>query len=415
VSQLPEMPATGWPEQGYDPSAYPGQGEATPQYEQQQAPAEVWQQDTQPDWNARPDSYPQAGYGQAAGYPQQGFPMQQAAAEESGLPTEFDHLFRDSTPDSRRAIDRQKPAVGGAAPGYLNGMHQPAAEPVAPPQQAEPQPQPKPFPMPADPYQAAQAQAQQGQQYGSGQYAQADYAPAEYAQSGYGGDYGYNGGVPENGGFDGGSGPGGFGGPGGVGRNKKPLLIGGALAVVAVIGIVLALNGGGGSNGNTPGAAGSPSASVSKLTDKQQADQVYQLIQQSGQLRSAANTAVIEVNGCKDLSAAQTALTDTATKRQAQADGVAKLDVSKIKNGAQLIAQLQAAWSASAQYDNAYAQIAGDLQGGTCKTSAVKKDSNYKSANTAAGAADTAKAQAAQLWNDNAVPLGETQVSEEKL
>src|SRR5258708_33188590 len=106
------MPAAGWPDQGYEPAA-----------------DQPWQQDTQPDWGAQPQGHAQHGYAQqefaqqeyAQGYQQQGFPapaqgIAEAANADSGLPTEFDHLFRDSTPDSRRAIDRQKPAIGAAVP-----------------------------------------------------------------------------------------------------------------------------------------------------------------------------------------------------------------------------------------------------------------------------------------------------------
>src|SRR5436305_175091 len=135
---MPEMPAPGWSEQDYDPSAYPRQAEAQPAQS-----AAVWQQDTEPDWGASQQGYPENEYpqeyrgqeyqGQAypeQSYPQQGYQGQSyqeqsypaysapaaapEAAEGSGLPTEFDHLFRDSTPASRRAIDRQMPMVGGA-------------------------------------------------------------------------------------------------------------------------------------------------------------------------------------------------------------------------------------------------------------------------------------------------------------
>lgn len=424
MSQLPEMPAAGWPDQGYEPAADP-----------------QWQQDTQPDWGGQQQGYPaqqeyqaQAPEYQAQqGYPQQGYPAQQqwaghaeptmvvppqAAAEaESGLPTEFDHLFRDSTPDSRRAIDRQKPAVGGANPGYLNGVQQAEAAPqpaAAAPDQAAAAAQAAQY-QAFQQYPQQQAEQYQPDQYQAEQYQGAQYQGGQYAQAEYQQPPGYGGGDFNNGDFNGGGfdngGPGG--GAGGILAKRRPLIIGGAIALVAVIGIVIAMSGGGSA---TPTATNSPSASSApKLSAKQQADQIYALIQQSGQLRSDANTAVIDVNGCKNLADAQTALTTTAQKRQAQADGVAKLDVSGIQNGSQLASQLQAAWSASAQYDNAYAQIAGDMQGG-CKTSAVKKDSNYKSASQAAGSADTAKSQAAQLWNDNvAKVLGESQVTEAKL
>jgi hypothetical protein len=406
VSQMPEMPAAGWAEQDYDPSAYPRQAEAQPAQS-----AVGWQQDTEPDWGASQQGYAGNDYAAQQQYPQQQYPEyppQQAAAQDagSGLPTEFDHLFRDSTPDSRRAIDRQKPMVGGAGAGYLAGSQSAAMPEAAMPDQTAVAPQSGAYQQPFPP---------QGEQYGE-QYGEQFPGPAPAAYQGaefQGGPY-----VPADYQQGGGSG-GGFGGGGTVAdrlrRNPKPLIIGGAVALAAIIGIVIATSGG--SSGKTPVAStsGAPTAPAGKTSPKQQADQIYQLIQQSGQLRSDANTAVVDVNGCQNLANAASMLSSTAQKRQAQADNVGKLDVSGIQNGAQLVGQLKAAWTASAQYDNAYAAIAGDVQHG-CKSSAVHKDSNQNAAASAASAADTAKAQAAQLWNDNvATPLGESQVSSDKL
>lgn len=466
MSQLPETPAAGWSEQDYDPSAYgrpeevpPSQGAAPqqvtpeqqmplqqqPQYSQAQT---GWQQDTEPDWGASQQGYPgpseygaQPGYGagqpQASYAPQPGYGAGQAdpmMAQDtgSGLPNEFDHLFRDSTPDSRRAIDRQKPMIGGAAPGYMQAAQQgaqqaeaaPAGEGAGAEQMAAPQgsafqqypQQQSGFPQAEQyengPYQGTQQQYQnpdyqaaqfQGAQFQSGQYAQ---QPTGYPQDSmpYGG----------SGGYDDGSGYGGPGGGGGL-RNRKGLIIGGAVAVVAVIGIVIAVANSGSGSGHPNAGSGTPTTAASKATPKQQADQIYQLIQQSPQLRSDANTGVIDVNGCKNLADAQTLLSATAQKRQAQADSVAKIDVTGIANGAELVSQLKAAWTASAQYDSAYAQIATDLQG-NCKPSAVKKDQNYQTSNQQAVAADNAKQKAAQLWNDNvAAALGESQITEGRL
>ncbi|HXR69989.1 hypothetical protein [Actinocrinis sp.] len=478
MSQLPETPAAGWSEQDYDPSAYgrpeevpPGQGaapqQAAPeqpmaaqygqeQYAQdqygqpQQGQAQVgWQQDTEPDWGASQQGYPgpseygaQQGYAagqQQAGYvPQPGYapgqvdPSMMAQDTGSGLPNEFDHLFRDSTPDSRRAIDRQKPMIGGAAPGYLqaqqgaqqadaasaaeaSGAEQTAA-PQGSPFQQYPQQQPG-FPQ-AEQYQAAGYQSSQfqGEQYQGAQF-QSEQQGAQFQ----GGQYGQGAGYPQDaagyggpGGYDDGSGYGGPGGGGGL-RNRKGLIIGGTVAALAVVGIVIAVASSGGGSGKPNAGSGSPTAVASKASPKQQADQIYQLIQQSGQLRSDANTGVVDVNSCKNLADAQTLLSDTAQKRQAQADSVAKIDVAGIQNGAELASQLKAAWTASAQYDSAYAQIAGDLQG-NCKTSAVKKDPNYQTTNQQAVAADNAKKAAAQLWNDNvATPLSESQITEGRL
>jgi hypothetical protein len=458
VSQLPETPAAGWSEQDYDPSAYgrpeeapPAQGAAPhhaahhnaaseqPLGEQYGQQAQTgWQQDTEPDWGASQQGYPgqseygaQPAFGAQPGYPAQaGYPgpVDPAFAEQdsgSGLPTEFDHLFRDSTPDTRRAIDRQKPMFGGAAPGYLQSAQAaeaaPAAESGAAGQVAAPQGSPfqqYPQQQPGFP----QGVQHQGTQFPGGQYQDPQYQDPQYqsAQFQSGGPYGQVAGQSQDamgygggpGGYDDGSG---YGGPGGGGlRGRRGLIIGGAVAVLAVVGIVVVVTSSS-SPSHPQAGSGSPSATASKASPKQQADQIYQLIQQSGQLRSDANTGVIDVNGCKDLANAQTLLTDTAQKRQAQADGVAKLDVSGIQNGTELVNQLKAAWTASAQYDSAYAQIAGDLQN-NCKASAVKKDPNYQTTNQQAAAADNAKRQAAQLWNDNvATALGESQITEGRL
>lgn len=271
----------------------------------------------------------------------------------------------------------------------------------------------------ADQYQGGQFNAPQYQngQYQSGQYQNPQYPNPQYQDPQYhAGQYGQDAaGYAGAGGYNGGDGyDNGYGGGGGDLRGRKGLLIGGAVAVVAVIGIVAAIASSG-SPGTPQAGTGNPTAVASKASPKQQADRIYQLIQQSGQLRSDANTGVVEVNDCKNLADAQTLLSTTAQKRQAQADGVAKLDVSGIQNGDELVSQLKAAWTASALYDSTYAQIAGDLQG-DCKSGAAKKDPNYKTTNEQATAADNAKAQAAQLWNDNvAAPLGESQITEGRL
>jgi hypothetical protein len=400
----------GWTETGYEPPAYPQPGASSagpgPAQQYPSSRGGQWDQDTQPDWAQ------QAGYPEPQDYP--GYERQQqwveptaaaqpppaAAAAEPGLPTEFDHLFRDSTPDSRRAIDRQKPAVGGSGLGHYNG-----ARPEGAPQQYAPEvathernavPQGSPYPPFQQPFQPG-PQQQEGQQFPVGNYQAQPFqvgqgAPADGWQQPVSGDGG---------------------GPTG---NRRVLVVGGvALAVVAVIGIVIAMTGGSpGKPAASPSSSLTPSASAATTSPKQQADMVYQLIQQSEQLRADASSGVVEVNACKKLSDAQSLLASTAQKRQNQADSVVKLDVSGINNGAELVAQLKAAWSASAQFDSAYAQIAGDMQGG-CTTGAVKKDANYQAANHAVSAANGAKDQAALLWNKVAASLNESQVASDKL
>ncbi|HEU5333044.1 MAG TPA: hypothetical protein VFU73_09775 [Actinocrinis sp.] len=402
MSQSPEMPATGWFEQ--------------PPPESVPYPAEQWngqQQDdsTMPQPVLPPEPAPMQAQPGYTGY----------EAEGAGLPTEFDHLFRGSPHDSRRSVERQRPGIGAASEGYAmpEGYQDPQyqAQQQAGPMQAGPMQTMPPEAqysaaqfqssgLPTSSYQAPGEAAPYGaEQYGGEQYGQPDYpqAPGYGAPQPQYGNQGYDGG-----GWDAGGG----GGPSG---NRKRWLIGGGVAAVAVIGIVYALSSGGGSGKPSGHSSTGASASAHASTPQQQAAAIYSLIAQSGPLRSAANDAVVDVNGCRDLTAAQSALQSTAQQRQAQADQVAKLDVSKIQNGTQLVQALQEAWSASAKYDSAYASIAGDVQTG-CKASQVKKDPNYQTTNTEGAAASQAKVQAADLWNTNvAGPLNQQQISEAKL
>lgn len=359
MSQMPEMSAPGRPEQG------PDQG---------------WQQQPiQPGWVVEAE------------------PAIVLDAEGGQLPTEFDHLFRGSTPDSRRSIDQPSPPIGAAQPSaYFNA-------------QAEAQPQPG-YPQQGGGYpqqgggydQAPEQHPEQYQQaYGYQDGYQNQYAQSQQYQQAapYGAPNGYGdgqwGGEPPR-------------------PSKRPaLLIGGAVAAVAVIGVAVMLSGGGGTA--KPRATATHSASAAASTSPQQeAAAVFQIIDRSGQLRSDANGAVVEVSACRDLSAAQSLLQSTAQKRQSQADEVAKLDVAKIPEGAALVQALQQAWTASAQADTAYAGIAADLASG-CKPAQVKKDPNYQVADDAGRSATNAKDQAAQLWNNNAVSLGQQPIAAGRL
>ena len=420
MSQSPEMPAAGWFEQP---------PEAAPSYPAEQAyPAEQWNAQQQDDSTMpQPVLPPEPAPMQA----QQGYTGYEA--EGAGLPTEFDHLFRGSPHDSRRSIDRQRPGIGAAPEaysmpeGYQDPQYQLQGQQVAQKQQSPMQQGPmQQGPMQTMPPEAQYAAAQfqsaglptasypgpgEAQPYGAEQH----YGVDQYGQQEYPQGPGYGGPQPQYGnqGYDGGGwNPGGGAGPSG---NRKRWLIGGGVAAVAVIALVYAISSSSGSGKPSAHSSNGASASAHATTPQQQAEAIYQLIAQSGQLRSAANDAVTDVNACRNLTAAQSALQSTAQARQAQADQVAKLDVSKIQNGTQLVQELQEAWGASAKYDSAYASIAGDVQTG-CKTSQVKKDPNYQTANTEGTAASQAKVQAADLWNKYvADPLNQQQISQEKL
>jgi hypothetical protein len=452
MSQSPELPTAGWPDQPPEPAPYP---------DAQQYPGAQWNGQVDDSTMPQPVLPPEAVQAAAPTQVQPGYGGYEA--EGAGLPSEFDHLFRGSPQDSRRSIDRQRPGVGAAAAPEPYQDPQFSQTPPGPPQEGQ---------YPAAQYQAAGfattsyagpgpgeappaaygqpeypqapgygpagygSQGQQGQGQGQGyagpefggpQYGNPEYGNPEYGNPEYGNpEYGrpeyngpeYNG--PDYGGGEfvgqGGDGSGGWGGGGArPAGNRRRWLIGGAVAAVAVIGIVYALNSGGGGS-NTPTARSSKGAATTTqaATAQQQAAAVYAIISKSGQLRSDASTAVVEVTGCHDLADAQTALQNTAQQRQDQADQVGKLNVSLIQNGAQLVQKLQDAWTASAKSDIAYASIAADVQNG-CKANQVKKDANYQTANSEGSSASQAKAAAAQLWNTNVVPLGQQQISDTTL
>src|SRR6185312_3265339 len=113
VSQMPEVPGS-WPEEGspYLPGA-PMEPVQQPYQQQYQQPYPQQQYGQTPQYPAAQQPYP--------GQPQQGYQeqtVQQQAVfmedEQASVPSEFDHLFRDSVPTDRRSISRQ--AVIGAAP-----------------------------------------------------------------------------------------------------------------------------------------------------------------------------------------------------------------------------------------------------------------------------------------------------------
>lgn len=355
-----------YPQQGYGEQQQYGQPEyGAPQQQQQQYPAQP--------------SYPQ----QQGSYQEQ--PVQQQAMyaeeEQASVPSEFDHLFRDSSPNDRRSITGRAPVVSG--PGA-------AASPGFPQQQPQPAPQ--------------QAQAGQGTAaYHPGQPQQGfdDRAPE------YGGDQGYGGGGGYGQGGPGGSGP---------GRRRAPLLIGGAVVLVGAVGLYLGLSGGGSGPGGAPKTT-DPTVSASHAsneTAQQQASAVYALVQRSEQLRSDINAEVGDLDDCSNVSSLPSEIADTASARQAQADQVAKLDVSKISGGGELTSELEAAWSASAESDNDYAKVASDVAG-SCSKHAVQSDSNEGAAKQASDRASSDKYKAAQSWNQTMTNYGQQQITESDL
>ena len=131
---MPEV-AGGWPEEGaqYAPGApmepvqqaYPPQQPyqtQQQQYQQQGYPEPQYHQ-PQPQQQAQ-QQYPapqaQQQYPQEQTVPQQAM---YAEEEQSALPSEFDHLFRDSSPENRRAISGKQPMVSGPGASPAKFLH----------------------------------------------------------------------------------------------------------------------------------------------------------------------------------------------------------------------------------------------------------------------------------------------------
>ena len=182
--------------------------------------------------------------------------------------------------------------------------------------------------------------------------------------------------------------------------------------VTAILGLKVLADGTGATPANSPNPP--PVSATPADTAMQQADALYMLIYEFTPMRSDANDAIWDVDGCRNLSNAQSKLRAIARKRQEQVEQLASLNVSKVPDHAQLVAALRHAWLTSAQSDTAYANIAADLQTG-CTSGAITTDPNYQQADDYARAAASAKAEAAQVWNSNADALGQLRISDVEL
>lgn len=362
--------------------------------------------------NYAQNEYGQAYYAQPAAAP---FP----AAEPENVPvlSEFDHLFRDSPLDSRRSVPQNTPTVrvsgevvvpGQAAPQqYQGGNPQQGQWPAN--QQQQPLPQQYVQQEPDQVYDQYQPEPQQ--------YAQTAYMPQQQTQTAYQPGYGPD---PYQQGQSGGEQEWLGGGEGGGKGKRTPALIGGGVALVVAVGLVLAFtsNSSGAGSKKTPTQAATTAVS---LTAPQQAAQLMTIVSQSAQLRSTAIAAVTDLSSatCGQLAQDESSLQSTSKARAGQAKAVAALDVSKLPGGAQLVSDLGQAWQASSTSDAAYAKIAGDMAAANvtdCKTT-FGTDANYHAAVQADGDATRAKNAAAALWNSDltAAPISEATISASSL
>ncbi|MGW3231406.1 hypothetical protein [Kitasatospora sp. NPDC001095] len=304
---------------------------------------------------------------------------------------------------------------GGQQPGYAAPQPDPVPEtqylppyPAGDPQAGYPAAQAQPGypqPQPAPGYQAYPPAAQPQPGYPAQDYRQG-YAP-EQGQS-----YGQ--------GFEQGFGATQAGARGRGGRPSNKLIVGGVVAGCAVAGILVAVLMGGddakddkkstpvAATASTAPTAGTPSTSGSGAAVdpdvKAQAQPLSDLLGTASDSRSAVVSAVASVQKCDKLPESQQALSGAAGKRRELQSKLGQLKTDKLPGGQQLVDQLNAAWTASAQADDEYAAWAQDAQG-SCD--AKKQDNqHYKNAVQASGIATTAKKQAATLWNAIAAQTG---------
>ena len=372
-------------QQQYQQQGYPQQG----QYPQEQYPQEQYPQEQYPQ-----EQYPQAQqqYPAQPAYQEQAVPQQPFYAEEeqAAVPSEFDHLFRDSAPQERRSINARQPMVSGPGAAPSPGFQQQAQAPAQPAQQqAQAQPQQMQATQAVPQQAAATAMFNPAQQ--TQQSMQGYETPGQ--QSDYAGQFG--------GRYDGPDGPGGprSGGSGSGGR-RTPLMIGGVVVVIAAVGLYLGLSGGGGSANKNTDATKTATATASANSNEsaqQQADAVYALVKSATTLRQDISGAVGKLLDC-DVADAQKEITSTYQARASAASSVATLPVGKISGASTLISDLQTAWQDSATSDQEYGKAASDVAS-NCSKSAVQSDSNYQAAVNGSGDSARAKETAANEWN----------------
>ncbi|WP_344570709.1 hypothetical protein [Streptomyces axinellae] len=196
------------------------------------------------------------------------------------------------------------------------------------------------------------------------------------------------------------------------------LLIGGGLAAVAVIGLLVGLTLSGGEDGEKSAKAEGQAASSSpagqespKAPDpaEEQAKRLDALLGDSNNSRSAVVRSVERIKSCKALGKAASDLRAAAKQRNGLVTRLAQLKTDKIPGSAQLNASLKSAWKSSAAADNHYAAWAGQAAGKKgCHKGTARQTSRTAAGNRASGTATAAKKKAAALWNPTAKKYGLT-------
>ena len=255
-----------------------------------------------------------------------------------------------------------------------------------------------------------------GQPYPAGQYPGEQYG--QYSGPAAGGQYGggqeYAGAMPypdsqpyPPGGPQFGGAPGPRGGLRSRGKLIPALAIG-AVALIAIVALVIANSGGGSPSPNaSSGSAGATTSATpaSDAAQKAAAQQLAALLPQSGSDHAAVNAAVGDLDACKRLKPARTAL---GTAQQNRENLLAQLRTLPGRDALppDLLAALTAAEQASAQVDGHLHDWAQDLINGGCDPKTAQNDPQYQASLGGDTTASTNKAKFIKLWNPLAQKYG---------
>ncbi|WP_346660081.1 hypothetical protein [Streptomyces sp. WMMB303] len=198
-------------------------------------------------------------------------------------------------------------------------------------------------------------------------------------------------------------------------RRRTPpwLLIGGGLAGVAVVGLVVGLllaDGGDSSGDDKPKASTAPAGEESSAPAdpaEAQAKKLDALLADSNNSRSQVIRSVQNIKNCTALGKAATDLRSAAKQRTGLVRRLGELKTDKLPDSAELNSALKSAWRSSASADNHYAAWADQAAGKKgCHKGKAKTTRQLAAANRASGSATTAKKKAAGLWNPTAKKYG---------
>ncbi|WP_269855618.1 hypothetical protein [Streptomyces sp. RPT161] len=202
------------------------------------------------------------------------------------------------------------------------------------------------------------------------------------------------------------------------GKLSPMAMIGIGVAGLAVIGVAVgaALSGGSDNSGDqqkagvaSPAAGGGANGAADAA--QAQAKQLDSLLKDSNSSRATVISAVASIKSCSNMGQSSADLRTAASQRAQLITRLDQLTLDKLPNHDELVKQLTAAWKASAEADNDYAdwgdQVSKDKKG--CDKGHAKGTPAAQKGNAASGRATFAKKKAADLWNPIAGQYGLTQ------